>query len=1255
MLFWHTYSYSQSSFIRNNNIRWDKEFVSDKNTALLRFNGAAYSQTNGALPIYHKNIPVKQGFKINVNIKHPVFEKLDILLGEVEKNKVSAFPKIAIEHAYKGNQAYANISFIPLAYVNGTLSKLISFDLEISYTNEPILKNSIRTYKSSSPLSSGSWYKISVSKNGLHELNKAFFDSIGINISSLNPKNIRIYGMYNGMLDENNSVERYDGLQEIAIMVNGESDGVFNTNDRVVFYAQGPDEILSKSSNSLLYHRKNIYSDKNFYFLNVDIGAGKRVSNIQNSSQSANVFSTSFNELQYHESDIKNFLLSGREWYGEAFDIDNSQSFTFSFPNRSETDSIYIKTSLIARSTSGTNAFLTYLNGSQVLNQTIPSTGIEYTSEYAKASEIGDYFLTSGNNITLTLNFNKGSGSANGWLNYLEVMAKRKLIMHGDQMSFRDLKSIGTGNVCEFTLNNGTGNTIWDITDPFNIVSVSYSSVGNDAVFTLETDSLREFISFNGQSYYSPAFVEMVENQNLHDLSDVEMVIVVNDAFLDQAQRLKNIHVSHDGLNVEVVKQAQVFNEFSGGKQDICAIRDFMKMLYDKANNSSGTAPKYLLLFGDGSYDMKNRLSANTNYILTYQSPSSLNPVSSLTSDDFFGLLDDSEGQNIFSNSNMLDIGIGRFPAKTNDEARVLVDKVETYLSAESMGSWRNNVCFVADDEDYNIHINDADYLAGYIQSNYPSYNLDKIFFDAYSQVSVAGGERYPDVQKAINDKMFSGTLILNYTGHGGELGWAHERVLNNTDIAQWTNSDKLPLFVTATCEFSRYDDPERTSSGELTLLAENGGTIALMTTVRLVYSSANQNLATNFYQVAFDSINGEMPRLGDLVMRTKNNSWSGENNRKFTLLGDPALRLSYPQYKVATTSINGDSIHLKTDTFKALSKVTVCGIVTDNNDQKLESFNGVVYPTIFDKSTNITTLKNDAASNTKTFSLQKNIIYKGKASVNNGDFCFSFIVPKDINYSFGNGKISYYSEDGTNDANGYSYDFMIGGTSDEYEEDNVGPEIKVYLNDENFAFGGLTDENPLLLLKLEDKSGINTVGNSIGHDLTAMLDESSQDLINLNQYYESELDDYTKGTVSYPLQNLEEGRHRVDIKAWDVFNNSSEAFTEFIVAKSADLALNNVLNYPNPFTTSTNFQFEHNKAGSTLKIKIQIFTISGKLVKTIDDIRFANGYRINDIYWDGLDEYGDLIGKGVYVYRVFVQDEGSNHAEKYEKLVILR
>jgi len=449
-----------------------------------------------------------------------------------------------------------------------------------------------------------------------------------------------------------------------------------------------------------------------------------------------------------------------------------------------------------------------------------------------------------------------------------------------------------------------------------------------------------------------------------------------------------------------------------------------------------------------------------------------------------------------------------------------------------------------------------------------------------------------------------------------------------------------------------------------------------LVTTMRLVYSYANKDLNMNFNKQIFRTINNAPIEIGTALKLGKNNVTSdGTNNRKFALLGDPALTLQSSSSKVITTSINTNPVSATPDTMKALQKVTVTGIVTDINGNKLEGYNGVLYPTILDKSMTYTTLRNDPESYVKNFNLQKNIIYNGKASVNNGEFTFTFIVPKDISYKYGFGKISYYSNDNKISATGYKDDVVIGGFADSVSLDKTGPSISIFMNDEKFVFGGTTDENPFLLVKLKDENGINTVGTGLGHDISGTLDDNSQTTFILNNYYEANLNDYQSGVVKYPLKNLSVGRHSATVKAWDVYNNSSQGYTEFVVANSAALALTHVLNYPNPFTTRTEFMFEHNMPGAFLDVKVEIYTVSGKLIKTIhttegsniqsssvsglnpicDNATISGSYRVDGIYWDGLDDFGDPIGKGVYIYRVSAKTESGLQADKFEKLVILK
>ncbi|MCC7050153.1 MAG: type IX secretion system sortase PorU, partial [Bacteroidia bacterium] len=847
----------------------------------------------------------------------------------------------------------------------------------------------------------------------------------------------------------------------------------------------------------------------------------------------------------------------------------------------------------------------------------------------------------------------------------------------GYQLLFRNFSAVGMGNIAEYNLGNySPAYSVWDITYPTNAAQVNGQVNGNFLIFKSANDSIREFISFHKNTgFLKPVFSKKIINQNLHALPQADYLIVTHPKFLQQANELAALHKEVDSLSINVVTTEQVYNEFSSGMCDATAIKDFVKMFYDRAT-SPNELPKYLLLYGDGSYDNKNGAPSNTNFIPTYQSENSLKPTESYVSEDYFGLLDDSEGDAI---TDVLDIGIGRLPVKNVSEAQGVLNKLKTYLKptssqnavntgpsccAESssinngLGDWRNTICFIADDQDGAVHASQADAIATLVDTNFKVINLEKIYIDAYKQEVSAGGQRYPDVNDAINRRMERGALIINYTGHGGETGWAEERILDVPMIQSWTNVNTLPLFVTATCEFSRFDDPGRTSAGEMVLLNDKGGGIGLLTTTRLVYSNPNYVLNVNFFNHVFDTLsNGKMARLGDIIRLTKKSSAASVNNRNFTLLGDPAIRLAYPRNKVYTNAINHIAITNFTDTVKGLSKVTVTGYVGDNNGVKKSDFNGVLFPTVFDKKAIYSTLSNDgpAISPRMDFKLQKNVVYRGRVSVVNGDFEFSFIVPKDIAYNIDYGKISYYAENGKTDANGFEKRFLIGGFNDKAPPDNTGPNIGLFMNDEKFISGGLTNTTPSIFAKLFDENGINTVGNGIGHDLTAVLDANTEKTIVLNDYYQAETNSYQKGNVRYKLNNLSEGKHTVKFKAWDVYNNSNETTIDFIVAKDEKLALSHVLNYPNPFTTHTQFFFEHNKPCSYLAITIQVFTVSGKLIKTIETNMFNNSYRSEGIEWNGRDDFGDKLARGVYIYKINVRASDGSYADKIEKLVILQ
>ncbi len=1095
-----------------------------------------------------------------------------------------------------------------------------------------------------SVLANGNWYKIAVQQDGIFKISYSNLSDLGINTSNLSCSNIRVFGNGGGMLPKLNSDFRHNGLQENAILVvDNNGNDIFESNDYILFYGQSADKWSFNETDSRFHHQKNLFSRKTYYFITTDLGSGgKRIQskNTQNFDVSVN----EFDDYKFHEEELENFIKSGAQWYGEKFDLTNSYNFNFSFPNLVQNSSVYVKTSVAARSFSS-SSFSIKANSNSIQSISVAQVDAHYTADYAKLSTKFTTF-TGTSNIELAVSYIPPQNTSVGWLNYIELNARRQLKMSGNQMLFRDSKSVADSVNAKFVLSNATSSiTIWDVTNPVNVSERNTNFSSNQMTFIAKADSLKEYLAFNGNSYYSPELKGKIANQDLHGFgAEVEYVIVSHPDFLSAANELAQYHQQKDGINTIVVTPQQIYNEFSTAAQDITAIRDFMRYLYKKPNSEL----KYLLLLGDASYDPLNRVSNNTNFVPSFQSNNSVSPTQSYVTDDFFGLLDDTEGN--FSND-LVDIGIGRFPVQTLSEANNMVDKVKNYNGKMAFGDWRNKVTFIADDgdaDDGNTHMWQADSLANIINDNYQNINIKKIYLDAFTQESTPGGPRSPDAQQAITEAVEKGILLINYSGHGGELGWTKERILEVGQINKWENKDNLPLFVTATCEFSRFDDPSRTSAGEYVFLNKNGGAIALLSTTRLVYASPNYQLNKQFIKVLFEKENGELPRLGDLFRQTKVNSGTILNNRNFTLLGDPALCLAYPDLSISTTEIS--------DTISALGEVSISGKIEDENGNLISNFNGFVFPTVYDKEEILKTLGQES-STPMPYRSQNNTLYKGRASVTNGVFTFSFVVPKDIAYNFGSGRISYYaiSEDSLQDASGYDESFTIGGTAANIFPDYDGPEIELFINNKQFISGGMCNEDPLLFAILNDFSGINTVGNGIGHDIVAVLDEQTNQSVNLNEYYSADIDNYQSGKVSYPFYSLNKGHHSLRLKVWDVFNNSSEKTIDFYVTEAEDFTLSDLINYPNPFTNSTAFYFQHNRAGEFLQVELQIFDLSGRKVASIQDNLYDDGYRVGPINWDGTTNFGEKLGAGIYIYRFNVIAQDGSLQTKAEKLIILR
>ena len=1114
-------------------------------------------------------------------------------------------------------------------------------------------------FAQNSVLSSGNWYKISVSKSGLHKITAQNLRDWGIDITQINPRNIAIYGNGGGMLPQANNIPRPTDLIENTIWIAGEEDNRFDNGDYIIFYAEGADKINFNTTNQRFWHEKNLYDDNNYYFLTIKNEAGLRVQNQTSVAGSLNI--SVFDEYLYHEKDLSNILSqqgrggSGREWYGEFFNGSNQVNLDYNVEGIVPNTGAIFTSSVLSQSFNNAT-FTASINGQNIATQNIPPIiDAIYSSKGSIGSE--SFMLNTSQipnlpNFRVTYTYSQQGIGTRGYLNYFSFQYKKSLRLYGNQTSFRAIESLSASSA-NFVVNSVSANArIWDISNPLEAKNQQFNLNGGQATFGTETSSLKEFIVWQGADFPSPQFVGTIPNQNLRARTASNLLIISHPDFIVEAERLAAFRRTNDGLSAQVVNVFQIYNEFSSGRQDISAIRDFVRHLYLKNPNTL----QYVLLFGAASFDYKDRMSNNTNFVPIYESRESLHPIYSYSSDDYFGFLEDNEGEwietfnNITTFDHTLDVGVGRLPTRTVQEARDVVDKIISYQNRkENLGSWRKSVVFLADDGDANQHQADSERLGNKVEDNYPNYNVEKIYLDAFPQISSGGNERSPACKEAFTKAVERGALIINYTGHGGEVGWMQEEVFRKPDMQDWQNGNHLPLMVTATCEFGRYDDPTIVSGAEEAILLANKGAIALVTTTRPVFSSTNFILNNVFYDYVFTPINGQMPRLGDVMRLTKNGSLSGSINRNFSLLGDPSMRLAYPQGNIVITSIS------PTDTLKAMSKIRIEGEVQDEGGAFIGDFNGVLEATVFDKLATRITLGTQFSSQ-MNFSTRDIRLFNGRASVKNGRFAFEFVVPRNINYAFGNGKISLYAADMSKkiDAGTGKNDIIVGGTNPNAVADNTPPRIKLFMNDTTFLSGGLVNQSPILLAHLFDENGISISSAGIGQDITAYLNDSTNNVRILNNFYTADLDTYQSGKVIFPFRNLPNGNYTLTFKAWDTFNNSAEEKIDFVVASSAQLALRNVFNYPNPFSQKTTFSFEHNRFGEELVFELEIFNMQGERMFAQSTI-LEKADALERTFNLDLGLNGTKFADGVYIYRLSLRSSDGQTASTSNKLVVLQ
>lgn len=1104
----------------------------------------------------------------------------------------------------------------------------------------PICQGQVWT--SHSVLSSGSWHKIAIAQNGVYHLSSADIPALeGCQISKL-----AIYGQPGGMLPETNGHLRPDDLQEMAISIHdANNNGIFNADDYILFYAQGPDAWEYQSSdNSFIYH-KHCYTKHNYCFLTTSANNGKRITTSNLTANASDVIS-SYTSRAHYENDLTNPEQSGRLWMGEIFSTNGQQkTFSLALPSRSLSN-IKVRYGMVSLSANSARFEIAVGSSSSSLSM----NSQRYTEGSASLSA-----PTSGD-IPVSITYHSSSSGDKGYLDYITINATSPLSYAGGQMDFRSINLINDSLIHTHLISQAPASLIiWDITDYHNASSMKLSFSGNTAYFASPTLNIHEFIAFDGSSFLSPTSITPLSTQDLHALEGQSYVIVSHPKFIEQANDILIDNLTNGIPSGIVITDEQVYNEFSSGKQDPMAIREFMRMLYQRSlNDPSLDSPQYLLLFGKGSYDPMDIEGYNWPTVITGESVTSFGDNGiTYCSDDIFGYLSDNEG---FIGHLDLNIAVGRIPARTTEEANLYAKKHRNYVQRSDLqqsnirGDWRNYVALLADDADPSnagdtTFVNTCEEVASKINARLPFLNIDKIYADSYHQRNGAIGSYYPDANNALKTRMDYGCLLLNYVGHGSVEYIGTEKYMTKTDISGYKNHNQQTFFVTSTCSFGRYDKTNTISGAEAFLFAKGGG-IGVISAARPIANQ--QHFVSDLCELAVTPGN----TIGDALRIAKNNHTV---SHCITLFGDPALRLSIPENEVKVTAINSHLIQDDiADTATVLSSVIVEGEIVSPDGTRLNDFNGILYSTVYDRKNRTTTLANDNEGTNVAFSQQKNILYRGSDSIHNGTFRYEFIVPRDVAYTFDFGKLSHFAKSGNNIATGSYSNILFGGFNDTVDLSIVRPDIRLFMNDSSFRNGGITDNNPAIFAILHDKVGINSVGSGLGHDITAIIDDNYNEILTLNDYYETDIEDNHKGFLRYYLNDLEPGLHTLTLKAWNIYNYSNSATITFLVKNPGeDPEMNMCVNIaPNPSTERATIRVEHNIQGAIDNAHLEIFDMNGRLVKTFDPQVNDNSFAVGPVTWDFTTNAGISVPNGIYLLRATITTKDGEKLFKKGKIV---
>ncbi len=1051
-----------------------------------------------------------------------------------------------------------------------------------------------RIYTPNSILAQGNIYKIALPTEGIYKIDVNFFRTIGITNTPIN--SIHIYTNGGQMLDEASSANYIDDLTETAIQINDDGDNVFNNNDNLIFYATGPHIWKIDSAKKWLSYQKHLYDDNTYAFIKIDNTIPVRIT-----TATALTGTTSYNVNSYiHktiiEDDNSNVLKSGKQWVGKAI---NNANNAYSVPVNFQAiplGNATLQTRFVGRSLQGQALLTGSVNNNVFENLTFNQVGNTIISRYAQENISTNSVPLLQNNI-ITYNMANNS-NATIWPDYIALNTPLPLqISNNNAVVIDQFTGLGIDALALFTIGNSNNNTqVWDITNPLQpqkIPTIQNSTLTN---FIRNTKNIARYIAFNETAYKTPTIVGPIANTNIHNVAPTTSLIITPNAFINQARQLASYHATQRQLQSTIIVLENIYNEFGSGAKDITAIRNCIRMFYDKTKNTNMPLA-YVLLLGDASYNYKS--TQQQVLIPSWQSTNSLDPIQSYVSDDFYALLDDNDDINNTNALPLEDIAIGRIPARSITELDDYLSKLYKYYAPTSFGDWRVNTTFIADDEDDNLHIKDAEFLVNNTLVNNPQFNVKKIYLDAYVQAIGSGSGKYPTAVTNIANNMNKGNVIWNYSGHGSYNRLSEEGVVELPTTATWQTENKWPIFITATCDFAPFDNENEFSLGEQLLLRKANGGIALLTTTRLVFASSNKILNNAYLTAQFTQTNSRFPSIGSSILKAKNTLiMQGDpvNAHKFVCLGDPSLIPAFPTQQVKTTFVNNTSFNTTNDTLKGLQRFTLKGAVY-KAQRIATNFNGKVNITIYDKQQLGKTLANDATSFQTSFTINEQIVYKGIANVSNGIFETVITMPADVNISYGLGFIKYYAYSNSEDAAGAD-SVTIGGVATNTPTENKGPDITIYANN-NPASINRKITNPVTInVGLFDATGINLSNTAIGHEITMQINNDPNKII-LNDFFLTDTVNQNKGNIMYALGNLPLGKFTVTIKAWDVFNNSNEKTAHFEVVAPPNNTIYQTINFPNPFTQNTTIIASHNIENDGLEGVLEIFNAQGKLLLT--------------------------------------------------------